>query len=216
MGSSRSFGGERTRGSSSTRKGPMGEVILDIYSDVDTAFVALEAEVDAVHGDTTTFDVINEKTADAGVTIESVLIRDGAILTTLAVGENLTTVDSPAITINDHVSYRGEIGYSESGNTEMYFANTFSSVDSKMSFRVGGNTTTQERLTILGSGNVGVGTDVPTEKLDVKGDAIRIRDTQTPASASATGTAGTICWDAGYIYVCVADDEWERAALASW
>ena len=40
--------------------------------------------------------------------------------------------------------------------------------------------------------------------------------TSTPASASATGTAGTIAWDTGYIYVCTATDTWERVAIATW
>ena len=40
--------------------------------------------------------------------------------------------------------------------------------------------------------------------------------TSTPASAGATGVAGTITWDSSYIYVCVATDTWERAGLASW
>ena len=40
--------------------------------------------------------------------------------------------------------------------------------------------------------------------------------TQTPASASATGTAGTIAWDADYIYVCTATDTWKRAAISTW
>ena len=38
----------------------------------------------------------------------------------------------------------------------------------------------------------------------------------TPASASATGTAGTIKWDASYIYVCTATNTWKRAAIATW
>lgn len=40
--------------------------------------------------------------------------------------------------------------------------------------------------------------------------------TQTPASASATGTAGTIAWDASYIYICTATDTWKRVAIATW
>jgi hypothetical protein len=40
--------------------------------------------------------------------------------------------------------------------------------------------------------------------------------TSTPASASATGVAGTIAWDAGFIYVCTATNTWERVAIASW
>jgi hypothetical protein len=38
----------------------------------------------------------------------------------------------------------------------------------------------------------------------------------TPASASATGVAGTILWDASYIYVCTATNTWKRAAIATW
>jgi hypothetical protein len=37
-----------------------------------------------------------------------------------------------------------------------------------------------------------------------------------PASAGATGTAGTITYDADYIYVCTASNTWKRAAIATW
>ena len=37
-----------------------------------------------------------------------------------------------------------------------------------------------------------------------------------PASASATGTVGEIRWANGYVYLCVAANTWQRAALTSW
>ena len=37
-----------------------------------------------------------------------------------------------------------------------------------------------------------------------------------PASATATGTTGTIAWDASYVYVCTATDTWKRVAIATW
>lgn len=37
-----------------------------------------------------------------------------------------------------------------------------------------------------------------------------------PASAAATGTVGTITFDANYIYVCVATNTWKRVAIATW
>jgi hypothetical protein len=37
-----------------------------------------------------------------------------------------------------------------------------------------------------------------------------------PASAGAAGTAGTVTWDAGFIYVCTATNTWKRAAIAAW
>lgn len=38
----------------------------------------------------------------------------------------------------------------------------------------------------------------------------------TPASAAAAGVAGSIRWDADYIYVCTATNTWKRAAIATW
>lgn len=63
---------------------------------------------------------------------------------------------------------------------------------------------------------VGIATSSPTAKLDVNSNVIRLRTAKTPASASASGNAGDICWDANYIYVCVATNTWKRAALSSW
>tara|TARA_R110000824_G_scaffold117470_5_gene269477 strand:+ start:4951 stop:5586 length:636 start_codon:yes stop_codon:yes gene_type:complete len=40
--------------------------------------------------------------------------------------------------------------------------------------------------------------------------------TATPASASATGTAGDMAWDASYIYICTATDTWKRVAISTW
>jgi len=38
----------------------------------------------------------------------------------------------------------------------------------------------------------------------------------TPATSSAAGVAGTIQYDANYIYVCVATNTWKRAAITTW
>lgn len=43
-----------------------------------------------------------------------------------------------------------------------------------------------------------------------------ILSTKTPASAAASGTAGTIAWDSSYIYICTATDTWKRAEIATW
>jgi len=50
----------------------------------------------------------------------------------------------------------------------------------------------------------------------IAGNTINVPTTRTPASASATGTAGDICWDASYIYVCVAANTWKRTAVSTW
>jgi hypothetical protein len=38
----------------------------------------------------------------------------------------------------------------------------------------------------------------------------------TPASSGATGKAGSVTWDASYIYICTAANTWKRAAIATW
>lgn len=40
--------------------------------------------------------------------------------------------------------------------------------------------------------------------------------THTPSSASDTGVAGTIAWDASFLYVCSATNTWLRVAIATW
>ena len=84
----------------------------------------------------------------------------------------------------------------------------------KISKSVAGNET--DVFTIDTSGNVGIGTSSPTTLLDVNADTIRVRTARTPASASATGATGEICWDANYIYVCTATNTWKRTAISTW
>jgi hypothetical protein len=52
--------------------------------------------------------------------------------------------------------------------------------------------------------------------LDVTGNTLRLRTARTPASATAAGNAGDICWDANYIYVCTATNTWKRTAISTW
>lgn len=72
------------------------------------------------------------------------------------------------------------------------------------------------RLRIDSSGRVGLGNITPTATLDNPSDTYRQRNARTPASASAAGNAGDICWDANFLYVCVATNTWKRATLSTW
>lgn len=56
----------------------------------------------------------------------------------------------------------------------------------------------------------------PTGQLEVTTGDLRITTPKTPATATATGAAGEVCWDADYLYVCTATDTWKRAALSTW
>lgn len=53
-------------------------------------------------------------------------------------------------------------------------------------------------------------------QLTLFSDRIRVSTSRTPASATAAGAQGDICWDADYIYICVATNTWKRAALSTW
>lgn len=47
-------------------------------------------------------------------------------------------------------------------------------------------------------------------------DQLRVTTPTVPASATASGTAGDIAWDADYIYVCTATNTWKRVAISTW
>jgi hypothetical protein len=76
-------------------------------------------------------------------------------------------------------------------------------------------------MTIKASGNVGIATVAPAQKLDVNGIAqatqFKLSALNTaPASATATGVVGEIRIDASYIYICTATNTWKRSALTTW
>lgn len=66
------------------------------------------------------------------------------------------------------------------------------------------------------NGNIGIKTTAPDRALDVNADTIKIRTNRTIALSSSTGTQGDICFDANYIYRCVATNTWKRSPLTTW
>ena len=69
------------------------------------------------------------------------------------------------------------------------------------------------------NGAPGVYTQAP---MRIYGSRIRVNgvlslmDSATPASASASGTAGDIAWDTNFLYVCTAASTWKRTVLSTW
>ena len=79
--------------------------------------------------------------------------------------------------------------------------------------------TEQMRVTptaVTVAGLLGVGTASPTAAADINSDTMRLRTARTPASASAAGNQGDICWDSTHLYVCIATNTWRRIAHATW
>jgi hypothetical protein len=70
------------------------------------------------------------------------------------------------------------------------------------------------------TGNVGIGTTSPTISdgvgLHLAGKILRVGTSKTPATAGAAGNAGEICWDADYVYLCIATNTWRRISHATW
>jgi hypothetical protein len=52
--------------------------------------------------------------------------------------------------------------------------------------------------------------------LEFYGNTMRVTYPRTPASGNAAGNQGDICWDSGYLYVCISTNSWKRSALSSW
>lgn len=80
--------------------------------------------------------------------------------------------------------------------------------------------TTVNTATIKG-GMLGINTMSPTAYMDANAPSLRLRLTKTPATSSAAGYKGDICWDPNYVYVCTYIDPngvvtWKRAALSTW
>jgi hypothetical protein len=86
-------------------------------------------------------------------------------------------------------------------------------INASNAWRLNVDGTTRASLTSTG---LGIGTTSPTALLDVGTDTVRVRTARTPSSATATGNAGDICWDANYVYVCTATNTWKRSALSTW
>lgn len=89
------------------------------------------------------------------------------------------------------------------------------SVNSTASFVVT-NGSTNRFIIDATNGYVGFGNIAPSQMVDINDDTIRLRNSKTPSSAGASGSAGQIAWDTNYLYVCTATNTWKRAALSSW
>jgi hypothetical protein len=90
------------------------------------------------------------------------------------------------------------------------------SSESLVDFRVESDNNTHMLFVDGGNDKIGINTDQPTEALDINANSIRLRNSLTPSSAGALGATGQICWDANYLYICIATDTWTRIPHDTW
>jgi len=72
---------------------------------------------------------------------------------------------------------------------------------------------------VLGGQVTGVSTLVATSKVSAgtgSSATAPFNGTQATKTGTSSGTAGDICWDANYIYVCTASNTWKRSALTAF
>ena len=126
--------------------------------------------------------------------------------------ENKTMNKHIVLKVNDQGTVRE--GFRLDGAVPEVVVNQTS--DSLVDFRVESDNNTHMLFVDGGNDKIGINTDQPTEALDINANSIRLRNNLTPSSATALGAAGQICWDANYIYICIATDTWRRIPHDTW
>jgi hypothetical protein len=130
------------------------------------------------------------------------------IVRTGATGGTITTVGSQMTVSGDNAGAGTHTVYGQ-------IITVSGTADTNYGLRVTVPTYSTSYAATFSGGNVGIGTTTPEEALDVNSDSIRIRTAQSPATA-AVCNQGDIAWATDYIYVCVATNDWRRAALADY
>jgi hypothetical protein len=148
------------------------------------------------------------------------IVIDG---TTGGVGIGTTTpsgrlhVNGNRLVVDNAFAAQSAIQFSSNGTETAVFYRPASSTDMRL-FVTG--SPSGDVMTWTQGGNVGIGTASPTISsgvgLHLSGSTLRLGTARTPASSTATGNQGEVCWDTSYLYVCIATNTWRRIALTTW
>jgi hypothetical protein len=141
-----------------------------------------------------------------------VLQSAGTTALTLDSSQNTTFAGTGTSSFSGNLNIKGALGAHQTATLNLAYEG--SSISQIVAY--GADASTLGRINFV-LRKAATGTDAVTG-LSVRDFGIITQGgvAQTPASASATGTAGTIQWDASYIYVCTAANTWKRVAIATW
>jgi hypothetical protein len=168
-----------------------------------------------------TLDVTGIATLDAALNVTGLASLDGGIdvdgaFTVADTTGNISTSGTLGVTGQ---STLGSAAVSDLTSGRVVLAGTSGELEDSAGLTFNGTQLDVDGDVAIGASSkllVGASSDSGGALLQVNGDRVRIATAKTPASASATGTTGEICWDASYIYVCVATNTWKRAAIVTW
>lgn len=97
------------------------------------------------------------------------------------------------------------------GDAEMYFESSTDGVDANTAVLT---LSSNELYIDIADGEAGLGVNSVTG-FNFTGAAMSF-NVPAPSTSTDTCSAGMFAWDASYIYVCTATDNWERTAVAAW
>ena len=176
----------------------------------------------AVSGDAITIGLPND------ITIGNDLDVGGDIQTTgnVVVGGNLTAA-AATVTLGDTLLELGvnntsakDHGFYSQRADNSFCGFFFDETDDKFKVFTHDTEPSSDVVAVSGNytkGNMDIGA-LEVASIDCAGDVVgKLRmEGDEPASASASGTAGDMRFDSGFLYVCVSSDTWKRVSIGSF
>jgi len=155
-------------------------------------------------------------TGDLTLTSGDITVTTGDI--TLTAGK--MGIDGAAVSASYSLNAAGDINLQRAANTRLRIQHTSGATTQLYSTGSIGyvGTASAHAFSIYANNAAALTCDtsqnvsIPTGHLTITAGDLIISTTGSPASADA-GTAGTIAWDASYLYVCTASGAWKRVAL---
>jgi len=124
------------------------------------------------------------------------------------------------ISANNDMELAGDtVAITGSTAVEIDGALTINNAETDADTRIKGDTDANCFFVDASTDRIGIGTNTPTDKLDVNSNSIRVRTAQTPASGNnlAVGwPVGRIAWDANNLYIAANSTNIVRVALTAF